>query len=63
MEGNPCELIQEIYNRQCQEKKVNTDYRLIPLIDQLHVMNCLNAIRVGLEICKEFPKKEKHHKN
>ena len=53
-----CQLIQTLFDTHCsKKKKYETDYRIVPLIDELHQMNCLKTIQLGLEMCKEFPKK------
>jgi hypothetical protein len=55
-----CQLIQTLFDTHCsKKKKYETDYRIVPLIDELHQMNCLKTIQLGFELCKEFPPSSK----
>ena len=59
MEG--CNVIHHLYEQHCeQKKKYETDYRILPLIDELQRMNCLKMLQLGFEVCKEFPVKTQH---
>lgn len=51
-----CHLIQTLYDTHCykeKDKKYNTDYRLVPLIEEVRTLNCLKTIELGMKLCKE----------
>ena len=47
-------FIQKLYETQCkQDYKPQTDYRLYPVVLEMHTLNCLKTIELGLQLCKE----------
>lgn len=58
---NPCLILTHLYEQACKkDPKPATDWRLIPVIDELRSMNCLKTIQLGMELCKEIKSKTKN---
>ena len=49
-----CNFLQQLYETQCQkEYKPVTDHRILPLVQEMHMLNCLKTIELGLQLCKK----------
>ena len=55
MDTNTCTFLQSFYEKQCKKDyKPATDFRLLPVVEELHKLNCLKSIELGMQLCKEL---------